>query len=176
LLGAFPVIAGIAGAAIAGSPDILIGESGRMIAVKQPDGGLAFAARARGFVAETWLRRAGVTLPPTTGKALPVPLWAAERCDTLGCIIRLKGEVVAVTQHAAALRDDCAAASIVLSRVPVRRGQCRGPKIVIDRFDLWRSGAHALWLDPGGVRVESVGSVDGGRPWSRHPPRRSRAR
>lgn len=173
-LGALPVVAGLAGAAVADSPDILIGESGKMVALKQADGSLAFAARARGFVAETWVRRSGAALPPVTGKALPVPLWPAARCDAVGCVVRTRGHVVAVAQRTAALRDDCAAATILLSRVPVRDHQCRGPKIIVDRFDLWRNGAHALWLEPDGVRVESVGSSGGRRPWSRHPRGRSR--
>jgi competence protein ComEC len=173
-LGALPVVAGLVGAAVADSPDILIGESGKMVAVKQADGSLAFAARARGFVAETWVRRSGVALPPVTGKALPVPLWPAARCDAVGCVIRTRGHVVAVAQRTGALRDDCAAATILLSRVPVRDHQCRGPTVIVDRFDLWRNGAHALWLEPDGVRVESVGSSGGRRPWSRHPRGRSR--
>jgi competence protein ComEC len=35
----------------------------------------------------------------------------------------------------------------------------------VDRFDLWRSGTHALWLEPDGIRVESVAQSRGARPW-----------
>lgn len=170
-LGAVPVVAGLAGAPLVETPDILIGETGKMVAVRQADGALAFAARPRGFVAETWLRRSGVALPADSGKALPVPLWPAERCDRLGCVVRTKGHVVAVAHHAAALPDDCAVATILVSRVPVRDARCRGPGIIVDRFDLWRNGAYALWLEPDGIRMESVGSTGGGRPWSRYPRR-----
>ncbi len=37
--------------------------------------------------------------------------------------------------------------------------------MVIDRFDLWRRGGHALWLSPEGVRVETVRAQRGERPW-----------
>jgi competence protein ComEC len=42
---------------------------------------------------------------------------------------------------------------------------------VIDRFDLWRNGAHALWLAPGGVEVRSVNQARGDRPWVVKPGR-----
>ena len=43
------------------------------------------------------------------------------------------------------------------------------PRVVVDRFDLWRNGAHAIWLNgwlghrP--VRVRSVNGQRGDRPW-----------
>ena len=40
-----------------------------------------------------------------------------------------------------------------------------------DRFDLWRGGAHAIWLDPGGIAVATVDAWRGDRPWvPRHGP------
>ena len=56
----------------------------------------------------------------------------------------------------------------VVSVVPVRRS-CRGPGTVIDRFDLWRNGAHALWIERDGIRVESVNGWRGERPWVVRP-------
>ena len=38
--------------------------------------------------------------------------------------------------------------------------------IYIDRFDLWRADAHALWLTRDSVRVESVGARRGQRLWT----------
>jgi competence protein ComEC len=72
--------------------------------------------------------------------------------------------VAALIQDASALAEDCRHAGIVVSTVPVRR-HCQSAGIVVDRFSLWRDGAHALWLDPTGVRVESVRSARGDRPW-----------
>ncbi len=43
----------------------------------------------------------------------------------------------------------------------------QGPRVVIDRFDLWRRGGHAIWLSPEGVRVETVRAHRGERPWVR---------
>jgi competence protein ComEC len=42
---------------------------------------------------------------------------------------------------------------------------------VVDRFDLWRRGAHAIYLDGGdGIRVETVRDWRGERPWTGGPP------
>jgi competence protein ComEC len=70
---------------------------------------------------------------------------------------------------ASALAEDCALADVVISRVPMRAGRCPGPVLVIDRFALWREGAHALWLAGKGIRVERVREARGARPW--HPIR-----
>jgi competence protein ComEC len=47
---------------------------------------------------------------------------------------------------------------------------------VIDRFDLWRDGGHAVWLDPGAIAVLSVRESRGDRPWVVRPLPRSRLR
>ena len=60
-------------------------------------------------------------------------------------------------------------ATLVISRVPIRRGLCASVPYIVDRFDLWRGGAHAFWLQQSGVRMESAATYQGVRPWS---PRR----
>ena len=49
--------------------------------------------------------------------------------------------------------------------MPAHRA-CRTGARVIDRFDLWREGAHAIWLEGDGrVRIETVRARQGERPW-----------
>ena len=86
-------------------------------------------------------------------------------CDSLGCIYRAGGQVVALVRDPRAFTEDCRVASVVVSLVPLRRA-CPSAHTVIDRFDLWREGAHAIWLDAHGVRVESVARRSGKRPWT----------
>jgi len=43
---------------------------------------------------------------------------------------------------------------------------CAAPHMVIERFDLWRNDAHAIWLESGGARVLSVAENRGDRPWT----------
>ena len=86
-------------------------------------------------------------------------------------MLRRSHNVVALVTDSRALPEDCRRADIVISAVPVRRS-CGAAMLVVDRFDLWRKGAHAIWLDAGGVRIETAAGVNGGRPWS--PLRRRR--
>ena len=152
-------------------PDILIGGDGRLMAVRSDDGALALSTRkAAKFEGKIWLRRAGQR------NSLD---WPGEgddgrlACDSLGCILHIGGRIVALVLDEAALDEDCFAASVVVSRVPVRRWRCRHPDRVIDRFDLWRRGAHALWVSDDGIRVETVADFRGLRPW---PPARKRSK
>ncbi|MBX6323072.1 MAG: ComEC/Rec2 family competence protein [Rhodospirillaceae bacterium] len=169
LLGLVPILAGGALVPLTRQPDVLVSGDARLIAVRDAAGRLAVSqARVGRFSADTWARRAGQDEP---GDWLAAEEGAAGplRCDALGCLYRRAGHVVALENSPGALADDCAVAEVVVSRVPVRV-PCPSAARVIDRFDLWRDGAHALWLDPGGVRVQSVHDWRGDRPWT-GPPR-----
>ena len=61
----------------------------------------------------------------------------------------------------------CGTAPVILSPEPVR-GRCEASQVV-DRFAVWRDGAHAVWLTPDGPRVLSDRAHRGDRPWV--PPR-----
>lgn len=171
-LGLAPMAAGIVLAILARTPDILVSGDARLLALRAPFGGLAVWSAGGGkFERERWLLQAG------EDEALPWPArdtWAEDNwltCDALGCLYRLNGRVVALVRQADALAEDCASADLVVSLVPVRRG-CSGP-LVIGRFDLWRNGTHAIWLEPDGARIETVRARQGDRPWV---PRQERAR
>jgi competence protein ComEC len=66
-----------------------------------------------------------------------------------------------------ALPEDCATADIVVSAIRVRDG-CKGPKIVVDSFDVARGNGYALWFTPT-LRSETVEEDRGRRPWSAQP-------
>lgn len=154
-------------------PDVLVGESGRLMAVRGGDGALTVSTR-RGarFDRETWLRRAGqdaAELWPKQG----VSLDGRMVCDFYGCIFRKDATTVALVRRREALFEDCWTADVVISAVPVRQA-CDGPALVIGLDDLQRSGAHALHIEAGRVRVESVDDRRGDRPWVVRPPEHRR--
>ncbi len=61
---------------------------------------------------------------------------------------------------------DCCAADLVVS-LGVVPGCCAGARIVIDRNDLRWQGANAIYLERlGRIRIESVNTERGRRPWS----------
>ncbi len=150
-------------------PDVLIDGRGKLLAVKSEDGRLTVSSlRAAPFSRGVWLRRVGQdenTLPwPRYGPSPDGRL----NCDLLGCIYHSDGSVVALVSRPEALLEDCQIADVIVSTVPVGGG-CPAPHTIIDRFDLWRNGTHALWLKDGRVRVESVNGTRGARPWVLRP-------
>ncbi len=179
---------GLAFGLMAPRPDLLVDGTGKLFAVRAPDGKLWLSsARFARRAGRTWLRRDGRDedqRPPIVadgidaGDAYP---WLS--CDSLGCLYRpglqvpdrggtaqarAGGSLVAIVRDARALIDDCRRADVVVALVPVRR-TCPSAGRVIDRFDLWRGGAQALWFDGDKLRITSVAASRGRRPWVGKP-------
>jgi competence protein ComEC len=173
-VGGAGVLAGLLSIALTQPPDVLIDGGGKLIAVRTADGGLSLSSRRAGrFVARIWQERGG----DADASAWPETASADGRltCDSIGCLYRAGGRTVALVRDERAFADDCVAGTVVVSTVPAR-WHCRGADRVVDRFDLWRNGAYALWLDRDGVRVLSVREARGDRLWTRAPPARKSAK
>ena len=148
---------------LAQPPDLWVDGKGRLFALRHDDALVVSSSRVGRYAAAQWQRRAGLD------RVVGVPDDAAWlRCDRLGCIATIGGRTLAIARDGRALAEDCRRADVVVSLVPVRH---RCPAAVIDRFDLWREGAHTLRLAGGRVIVDSVGRHRGTRPWSRGPAR-----
>jgi competence protein ComEC len=168
-LGLAPIAAGYAALLLVRPPDIVVASDASLIAVRGADGNYLLSSTHGGKInQETWTRRAAAE----AGAAWPATGTSAEgalSCDALGCVYRARGRTVALIRDGAALAEDCRSVDVVVSPIPARRF-CRGPR-VIDRIDLWKNGAYAIWLDPEAIRVESVRDWRGTRPWSGLPER-----
>ncbi|MBT4932091.1 MAG: DUF4131 domain-containing protein [Rhodospirillaceae bacterium] len=167
------IVAGLASLLWVQSPDILIDGKGRLLALGNDDGKISVSSlKTAKFTRDVWLRRAA------QDQAKPWSELENEKpgtlsCDLLGCIYQIRGQNVALVRRVGAVEEDCRSADIVIASVPVRIA-CAHPRLVIDRFDLWRNGAHAFWFeDNGTVRVETVNTSRGKRPWVHRPTRRT---
>jgi competence protein ComEC len=161
--GLLGVVAGMLSFVATVPPDVLIDAEGRNFAVKAEGGGYRVSS-PRAFPVSTWLGRAGEEAPkswPRKGTSEDGRL----RCDSDGCLYRWQGQIVGMPRNFKALDEDCRFASAILTALPVR-GRCSAARIVIDRDELWRRGAHALWLGEGGIRVDNVAAHRGDRPWA----------
>lgn len=163
-LGAPAILAaGFAAMLLSRPPDILVSPDAGLIAVRGADGGLLFSTqRAERFTRDVWLRRAGQTAGVTWPKT-GVSRDGSLACDAAGCLYRAHGRVVALPRERAALGEDCAIADVVVA--PMAVSGCAAP-LVVDRFAAARRGAHAIYLDAGGVRVETARARRDARPWS----------
>jgi competence protein ComEC len=167
LPGLVAMLAAVGLTALERPPDVLVDDRAELMAVRGADGGLLLSAdRGNRLVREAWLERAGGAAP-----ARPFAAAAEQdglRCDTLGCLYRRAGQVVALARRPEALLEDCAVAGVAISAAPLRH-PCPSAQKVIDRFTVWRGGAHAVWLEEGAARIESVRAAQGRRPWVRWP-------
>ena len=169
-IGLVGIFGGVLSGSVATLPDILISESGRLAAVRLDDGRYVLSSTSREkFSGGQWLRSVGQN---------QTELWktgpnANAACDRLGCIAKIRGKTVAYVRDERALSDDCGAADIVISATPVRQ-KCPSAIAVVDKFDLWRNGAHSIYLTDQGVITDNVMQRHGVRPWStkRPPPRK----
>ncbi|MBK1659102.1 ComEC/Rec2 family competence protein [Paracraurococcus ruber] len=161
---AIPLLAlGLASGAWQRPPDILVSADARLIAVRAgEDLALQRASGASALVRDTWLRLHGVAEPVALPRSGTLAEGAVD-CRPGACTIQSGPN----GPRAILLRGDppaeaCAAAAVVVSAEPVR-GRCAAR--VVDRFAVWRNGVHAIWLEPGGVRVLSDREARGARPW-----------
>jgi competence protein ComEC len=167
ILGAGLILAGLAVAPFMPRPDVLISRNGELVALRGPDGLLsALSARQSKYDLERWLEHDG-----DARSAAEVQRASAFTCDGVGCVARVKGATIAVARHPAAITDDCIAARVVVMNEP-KPTNCTNSGTVIDFFDVWRDGVHALYIEPdeaGGaahVRVDTVAAHRGDRPWA----------
>jgi competence protein ComEC len=170
LLGVPVIAVGLVVGAARRPPDILVSADAKLIALRAGDE--LFFQRLSGASAltrEVWLRlyarEAAAPLPARAGQAAD----GAIACDDGACTLRPSlGGPPAVLLRGATPGEACAGAALVVSAEPVR-GRCAAR--VVDRFSVWRDGAHAAWLEPTGSRVLSDRDARGARPWVPPPPR-----
>jgi competence protein ComEC len=168
-LGLAGIAAGLAVALTNRAPDILVARDAETVALRLPAGRLVMVRPAADtYSAGEWLKRDG---DPRTADDAIASAVDGVRCDEWSCVGRLRdGRSFAAVLREDALAEDCARAAIVISAVPTRH-RCKGPGLVIDRFDVARHGAYAVWLEKS-LRVVSVDDWRGRRPRSMGPPKR----
>ena len=165
LLGLGGLAAGLVITMFADGPDILVSERGNMHAVRLEEGHYAISSRKPSFVRDSWLRRLAVA-DPMPWPAASTDANARARCDLLGCRFNLKGWHLAISADPRSHPEDCTNAEILISSTPVRIN-CPTPEVIVDRFDLWRDGAHAIYVNEERMRVDTVRQYRGKRLWSR---------
>jgi competence protein ComEC len=158
--------AGFAAMLLTRPPDLVIAEGGRFLAARAPDGRYLVAAGPSEKIARSMLaHETGMALADWPASGAPAP---GLDCGGELCRYTARGRQVAIVTGRAGLPVDCARFDAILAQVPAGF-DCRDAVPVVDRIDAWRLGAVALWLDPGGVVIESANDSRGDRPWVPHP-------
>jgi competence protein ComEC len=141
-------------------PDLLVETAGQNVALRDASGHLVPAQprRAR-FAVEKWLQANGEEA--NLGTAAKRPGWT---CGNGRCVAQVRGRRVVYLSGGEGKSIDCRGADILIADFPLR-GACRGVPLRIDRFDLWRHGAHAVSLAGSVPVVETARGAQGQRPW-----------
>jgi competence protein ComEC len=184
LLGLPVMVAGLAAGAAQRPPEVLVSADARLVAFRTAEG--VFLHRVPGapaFTRDAMLRALGAA------EARPLPeegeaAGGAILCTPSACRFRPRrdsAEAVLLRVQAtprgvrrapapdgAALAEACGRAALILSSEPARP-RCPAGE-TIDRFAVWRNGAHAARLSTTGAEVVSDRALRGDRPWVRPVP------
>ncbi|HEX3537638.1 MAG TPA: ComEC/Rec2 family competence protein [Stellaceae bacterium] len=166
LWGTVGIVAGLATMAFTRPPDIVLGDFGRLLAARQPNGGYTVAPSTEKITRSFLASDTGAELHPW-----PEPGKAEGQLDctaTGRCIYAANGRRIAIVTAEAGLPVLCHTVDAIVAQVPAGFA-CRNDIPIADRIDSWRYGSIALWLEPGRVRVESANQSRGDRPWVPHP-------
>jgi len=165
------IAAGLATMLLTRPPDIVLGDFGRLLAVRAPDGGYHVADGAETITRSFLTQETGAPLLPWPERTPQpaAPLATPLDCTTEGrCIYTAAGHRIALLTGSAGLPIVCDTVDAIVGQVPAGFS-CRSRIPVVDRIDSWRQGAIALWLDPGRITVETANGSRGNRPWVPHP-------
>jgi competence protein ComEC len=150
-------------------PHILVEERARTVAARDADGNLVpVPGKGPRFAVGRWLSQAGQNETPAM--AAKRPLWT---CLPDHCKAVISGRSVAYLRATAELAKPCPAVDVLISQYPLRR-RCRGKLATIDRFDVWRQGAHTVTFNNSAAVVDTARAAQGFRPWTYAPRPRAK--
>jgi len=150
--------------------DVLIEERAQAIAVRDASGELVPAPGMKGsFAVRHWLAARG-----DDAKTLPLLQAAIWTCSASQCLTTVNGRSLAFLKTTAEITKPCPTADVIIAQYPLRR-RCKGRLLTIDRFDVWRNGAHAIGLTGPVPVVQTARGEQGQRPWTWQPRPRNKS-
>ena len=151
------ILAGLLAGLVSPPADLLVSPDARLIALASP-GFLQSRPGYSRFVLDSWQQywaQRLITPFPEGGSPGVVT------CTQAGCRVERGGASVLLARAAGPAA--CVGIQLVISAEPVRDACPALPRI--DRFTVWRDGAHAVWLRTGVVSTLSDRGYRGDRPW-----------
>jgi competence protein ComEC len=133
-------------------PHILIDGQGKIVA-HYKDKNLYLTSLRRGkFTAEAWQK----SLAAKEKLILP--------CENNVCKTHLG--TVPILIATAEESPPCVKGALLIHLEPNEKN-CSQALLILDWYDIWREGAHALWISSQGIKVETVRKHQGNRPWTK---------
>ncbi len=163
-------------------PDILIGRDASLVAMKNQNGFLEAHSNSTKYTQQTNTRAQKQNSNMKAKPPFELVRWmeyfgdrrpahaalSSQRfkCDYIGCTVHKMGLLITLTKHPAAYLEDCRNANILIINDKAPR-YCEGPRLVIDKYAIRKSGTHAIYInDNGSIELKTVAQVRGNRPWA----------
>ncbi len=167
LVGIAAIVAGSFSPLMDRLPDILVSPDARLIALRL-DEGVVYqqVPGASRFTREAWWQYLNASTPIRIDATTGV-VGGQVKCVESLCRITIRGRSLVLARGGYPCDAD------LLVAAEPQRLACDAEPPYIDRFSVWRHGAHAAWVGSEGVRVMSDQQYRGDRPWVLGPPNRN---
>lgn len=148
-------------------PNIQISSTSNLYSIRNNNGSIwVSTAQTERYTSENWYRLNGNQAKdrmtwPKEGSVDGFPL----ACDSYGCRGEVEGQKISIAFTKKAWQEDCDWADLVIADRPVPYKECKA-KYVIDYFDTWRDGAHAIWLSQNQIKIKTAEGARGKRLWA----------
>jgi competence protein ComEC len=140
-------------------PDLYVEDRARTVAVRGADGELVpVHSRKSRFAVQRWLQAEG-----DDAKIAEAAKRQAWSCIEAVCSATVSGAKIVYLDREAEGKSVCPSADVVVAAYPLRR-TCKGRKLTLDRFDVWKLGAIAVSLGEQ-IKITTVAEKRGKRPW-----------
>jgi len=152
--GIFPICLGFISAFCQDPPHLLIDGRGKLVALYENNILYLNSMRKGRFTADVW------------GKHLAAQEVKPLSCKEGVCEVSFKGVPIVISS---VKENQPCVKEAVLVRLEPSQKACPEARHIIDWYDVWRGGSHALWVTSRGLRLEKVRPAHHHRPWQRRP-------
>lgn len=143
-------------------PDIYISKGGKILAIKQQSGELAFDSGRHSYQKDAWLRLNG-----ERDDVSPALSRIKRDCDDHGCLYASDGDDVPTIVRVTSLEGlmaECGRVTIIIAQ-GINGKYCRSTGLVID-YKMLNEGPISIWIDEGKVtNIKTNAKSLGNRPW-----------
>ncbi len=145
-------------------PSVFISGDARIVGVVEKEYFFISSNRTDTFLANVWSGFAGI-------KPGHIHTWRKApqvQCVGHSCLFKTKDFTVGCLKDLEHLDDFCESSNILISEAPLRglRKACKGPQIIIDRFDVWKQGAQVIFYKNRKLFLDRAAHGVGQRLWA----------
>ena len=142
-------------------PQVLVEDRAAAVAVQDADGNYVFSTGTKNkFASNKWLQGNG----ESTGliDAETRPGWD---CTSGDCFTDMAPMSISYLHETSGQGTYCPPTPVIIADYPLHHA-CREARLVIDRIDVWRKGAHAISFSGGRYTLTTARDEQGNRPWA----------